>query len=59
MTHVQNILIFLTLQLNVAHINISVLNTVPYFFILGVKKKIITHALYMLHLDLIQIEQNV
>lgn len=38
-THVQNILIFLTLQLNVAHINISVLNTVPYFLILGVKKK--------------------
>lgn len=38
MTHVQNLLILLTLHLNVAHINISVLNTVPYFLILGVKK---------------------
>lgn len=38
MTHVQKILILLTLHFNVAHINISVLNTVPYFLDFRCKK---------------------
>lgn len=39
MTRMQNILhvICLTLHLNFAHTNVSVSNTAPYFWILGVK----------------------